>query len=199
MSSEVDPGFLKGLRQVLLLEHLVLRLVMVVVLVLLLLMYLRYAGAISGGTKKTRGILEHLGWKKQGLQQYSSRACQSLRPPDQNLRTLGWLKHLGDPAFEFLEHLHLKHCHKALTEDWWLIQAGTSEEAHALWLDLCKLMELDKKATLDLMLLATSGVLGRTCTNIMMWGLLSNWGIQPPLQGPQQQSVGRGRLAQEDL
>ena len=95
------------------------------------------------------------------------------------LTTLGWLKHIKDPSFEHLEWHYLKFLHENLTTYWHLIQFGTDHVTLDLWYLIFKVLELDKKAQLDLMLLAHSGLLGRGYANKVMWDLLSYWALSP--------------------
>ena len=94
------------------------------------------------------------------------------------MTTLGWLKHLDSPEFAYWESVYLKYLHKVLTTDWPSMQGGTGPETLQMWLDLVRVLELDKKAKRDLMLLAHSGVPGRTCTNQVLWNLCSYWALQ---------------------
>ena len=76
-----------------------------------------------------------------------------------------------------MEHWYLKYLRKTLTTDWALTSGGVSDEALQRWLDLCMVLELDRKAKLDLMLLAQSGSVGRTCANQILWDLCSKWAL----------------------
>ena len=105
-------------------------------------------------------------------------AARSYRPPDVKLTTLGWLKHLDSPSFPYFEIVYLKYLHKVLTTDWPLMQGGTGPETLQMWLDLVRVLELDSKAKRDLMLMAHSGVPGRTCANNVLWSLCSYWALQ---------------------
>ena len=96
-----------------------------------------------------------------------------------SLTTLGWLKHFGDPAFEYHEYHFLKYLHKTLTEDWYIIQGGKDDTARWKWLNLMGALELDKKAKVDLILLAHSGLPGRTAANKIVWDLCSLWALDP--------------------
>ena len=77
------------------------------------------------------------------------------------LRTLGILKNYNHPAVAFYEHRFLVWVKDTLTTQWPLIQGGNDDEALALWLSIFWVLELDRKATLDLMLLAHQGGVGR--------------------------------------
>ena len=97
--------------------------------------------------------------------------------PDVTLRTLGWLKFLGNEHFEYFEYHYLKIIHKTLTDDWALIQFGTDLHAMDKWYSIFKFLELDAKARRDLMLLVHSGEIGRAHANRIMWKLLSEWAL----------------------
>ena len=94
-------------------------------------------------------------------------------PPQHKLTTLGWLKHVQDPAAPYFEWQYLKCIHKFLTERWWILQGGRDEEALDEWLLVMKVLELDQKAHRDLFLLAQSGLVGRTHANKILWHLLT--------------------------
>ena len=99
------------------------------------------------------------------------------QPPKVTLTTLGWLKFLDEPPFEHFEWHYLKFLHQCLTTKWYTIQFGVDDEALKLWYLVFKVLELDQKAQLDLMLLAQSGHIGRGHANKIMWGLMSNWAL----------------------
>ena len=96
-----------------------------------------------------------------------------------NLTTLGWLKHLNDPYFEYFEYHYLKVIHRFLTDRWWILQSGFDEEALQEWMQVMKVLELDKKATMDLILLAQSGLPGRCKANEVLFQLLSKEALDP--------------------
>ena len=100
-------------------------------------------------------------------------------PPDKVLTTLGWLKYLKDPHFSYFEHLYLKFLHRCLTTDWHILQGRVDDEALQMWIHILRILELDRKAKVDLMLLAQSGLVGRTYANKILWKLLSNWALDP--------------------
>ena len=83
------------------------------------------------------------------------------QPPEVTLTTLGWLKYLEDASFEHSEWHYLKFLQQCLTKKWYTIQFGVDDEALELWYLVFKVLELDQKAQLDLMLLAQSGHIGR--------------------------------------
>ena len=93
------------------------------------------------------------------------------------LTTLGWLKYLGDDGLLHFEWHYLKFLHQCLTTKWYTIQFGVDAEALNLWYLVFKVLELDQKAQLDLMLLAQSGHIGRGHANKIMWDLMSNWAL----------------------
>ena len=45
--------------------------------------------------------------------------------------------------------------------------------------NICKVLELDKKARVDLFLLAQSGLVGRTIASYILWNLCSYWALDP--------------------
>ena len=92
--------------------------------------------------------------------------------------SLEWMRYLKDPYFEWFEWHHKKAVHKALTDHWVLIQGGSDHEASRYIWEVFQLLELDRKAIRDLMLLAHCGVVGRTAFNEIMWALLSEHGLQ---------------------
>lgn len=77
-------------------------------------------------------------------------------------------------AFEYYEWEYLTFIKKCLTTDWPRIQTGTDEADLALWQKICVVLELDRKAMVDLMLLAHSGEPGRAEANEIMWTILSD-------------------------
>ena len=62
----------------------------------------------------------------------------------------------------FFEYHYPNFLHKCLTADWKIIQFGWNLEAKQLWWKIFQVLELDKKARFDLVLLAQSGGVGRT-------------------------------------
>ena len=117
-------------------------------------------------------------------------------PPKGTLTTLGWLKYMHDPSFEHFEWHYLKFLHKCLTTKWYTIQFGFDVEALNLWYLVFKVLELDQKAQLDLMLLVQSGHIGRGHANKLMWDLMSNWALidsYEDLSNKVSNQVGRAR------
>ena len=94
-------------------------------------------------------------------------------PPTEVLTTLGWMKHLEVPYFEYFEWKHLKVVNWFLTDKWPLLQAGIDEEATDLWIKATRVLELDNKARRDLFLLAQSGYVGRTLANKVLFESLN--------------------------
>ena len=54
---------------------------------------------------------------------------------------------------------------------------GIDEHATRQWWEVMQVLELDKKAQLDLMVLAQSGPVGRCHANKVMWDLMANWAL----------------------
>ena len=96
-----------------------------------------------------------------------------------NLTTLGWLKHLQDPHWEYFEHLYLRTLYEFLTQRWWILQWGSDEMALHEWVLITKVLELDRKACVDLFLLLQSGLPGRTYANKLLWDLLTQEALDP--------------------
>ena len=94
-------------------------------------------------------------------------------PPTEVLTTLGWMKYLEVPYFEYFEWKHLKVVNWFLTDKWPLLQAGNDEEALDLWIKATRVLELDNKARRDLFLLAQSGYVGRTLANKVLFESLN--------------------------
>ena len=107
---------------------------------------------------------------------------EAYEPPEMTLTTLGWLKHLEDPAADYFEWQYLKNIHRFLTARWWLLQSGTDREALKEWLLIMKVLELDQKARRDLFLLAQSGKVGRAHANKLLWRVLTGPALDPTYQ-----------------
>jgi hypothetical protein len=73
----------------------------------------------------------------------------------------------------FFEWHYLKCIHLFLTERWWILQSGRNNEALEEWLLVLQILEVDMKAHRDLLLLAQSGLVGRTHANRILWTLLT--------------------------
>ncbi len=92
--------------------------------------------------------------------------------------TLGMLKRVQHPSWQYYEHQHLVYCTECLTMYWPLIQGGVCPAAMAKWKEVFESLELDRRAALDLMLLAQSGLAGRAEANEIIWQLLSHWALK---------------------
>jgi hypothetical protein len=95
------------------------------------------------------------------------------------LTTLGWLRHLEDPGFQYFEWQYLQQIHRFLTEKWWILQSGVDERALEEWMKVMRILELDLKARRDLFLLLQSGVVGRAHANKLLWTLLTGPALEP--------------------
>ena len=100
------------------------------------------------------------------------------KPPDSKLTSLGWLRHLNDPSFPYWEHWYLQFLQLNLTRRWEALQRGWNKEALGYFWEICQVLELDRKAQLDLMMLAHSGVVGRANFNSILWDLLSHYATE---------------------
>ena len=108
------------------------------------------------------------------------KGCQgTYRPPTVTLTTLGWLKYMEAPAWRHFEHQYLRFPRNSLTKDWQTIQGGVGSETLQKWMNMCRVLELDRKAKVDLFLLAQSGLVGRTLANNLLWNLCSYWALDP--------------------
>ena len=94
--------------------------------------------------------------------------------------SLQLLIHFRHPTAEYFE-LWYRHCIRTLLVDlWYLMQGGTNGEACHLWLRACKVLELDRKAKMELFLLLQQGKKGRAVGNKMMWHLLTDQALRKP-------------------
>ena len=84
------------------------------------------------------------------------------------------MKHIGHPYFPYYEHHYLSFIKRCLTVNWPLIQGGYDENALFQWQAIFVILEFDKKAIADIMLLAHSGEAGRAEANELLWYLLSD-------------------------
>ena len=95
------------------------------------------------------------------------------------LTTLGWLKHLQDPAAPYFEWHYLNMIHSFLTVQWWILQSGSDGSALRLLKQVLAVIELDQKAKRDLFLLMQSGPVGRCHGNKILWKVLSGPALDP--------------------
>ena len=96
------------------------------------------------------------------------------------LRTLGILHSIGRPDFHFYEFKFLQWVYKTLTDDWAIVQGGTDGRSRYKWVEICRTLELDRKSSMDLFLLAHQGRVGRSEANEILWFLLSDAALQEP-------------------
>ena len=94
-------------------------------------------------------------------------------------RSLGHLKNLGHEGFRFFEHMFLQWVLEILTVRWGRIQGGSDMRSLSIWAEIFMTLELDRKAAVDLMLLAHQGIAGRCEANEILWELLSVWALKP--------------------
>ena len=81
------------------------------------------------------------------------------------MTTLGWLKHIEAPVWQYFEHQYRRFLHNTLTYDWQCISGGVGLDASHNWMNMCKVLELDRKTRVDFFLSAQSGLVGRTIAN----------------------------------
>ena len=86
---------------------------------------------------------------------------------------------IGHQDFHFYEFKYLHWVHRTLTVDWAIVQGGTLDgQAKVKWIEICRTLELDRKSSVDLFLLAQQGLPGRSEANEILWFLLSDAGLQ---------------------
>jgi len=107
-----------------------------------------------------------------------ARTFLGTRREDRKLTTLGLLKYFNHPSWEYYECQYLLFIRRCLVEDWPVIQGGVGPAARYLWSRIVVTLELDRKATVDLMLLAHSGEVGRAEANEILWNLLACWALK---------------------
>ena len=86
----------------------------------------------------------------------------------------------NNPFWRYWEWQHRWFLRMLCTEKWHLMQGGHDGAASKLWCDCMDAMELDRKARLDLFLLASDGLVGRCEANRIMWELLARLAPQRP-------------------
>ena len=87
---------------------------------------------------------------------------------------------MEDPHAGYFEWLYKKTLHRALTNDWHLLQGPCDQVAVKMWVDVMKLLELDRKAQREMFLLAYSGPKGRTMANKFLHELLLQHATKDP-------------------
>ena len=107
-----------------------------------------------------------------------ARTFLGTRREDRKLTTLGLLKYFNHPSWEYYECQYLLFIRKCLTHDRPTIQGGVDNRARYLWERIVTTLELDRKATVDLVLLAHSGEVGRAEANEILWNLLAHWALK---------------------
>ncbi len=98
---------------------------------------------------------------------------ENIGMPNPKLTTLGLLKWCGDPLFDFHKWHFLQYIKKWLSVEWVQLQGGGGSDTMQKIMDICDVLELDRKARIDFILLYQSGHPGRTLANKIMWDLLS--------------------------
>ena len=73
----------------------------------------------------------------------------------------------------------MKWIQETLTKDWFDAQGGQDVRARRKFLEICQTLELDRKAQVDLVLLAQQGHARRTEFNEILWELLSTVALDP--------------------
>ena len=101
---------------------------------------------------------------------------------EKRLTTLGLMYYYNHPHFAYFEAKHLQFLHTCLTSNWWKLQGGVGQETLEILLNIFRVLELDRKAQQDFMLLFQSGLVGRTQANKVLWDLLSKWSLELPYE-----------------
>ena len=120
-------------------------------------------------------------------------------PPQQfyNLTTLGRLKAVQDPKFPYWEWVRLNALKDFLTDKLHILLGRRDHYATHQWLCVMDLVDLDRRARVDLMLLAQAGLPGRTEANKILWSLMAEWAVDPSyrdLSAKVTSACGRARL-----
>ena len=103
---------------------------------------------------------------------------RSRRPLPHKLTTLWLLKRNGDPAWRYFEWLRLRFLKECLTVKWPILMGGRDPHASYHWLYVMEVLELDRRARVDLLLLAQSGLPGRCEANRILWHLMAEWALE---------------------
>ena len=90
------------------------------------------------------------------------------------------MKSSDHPDFLHYEYRFLKWVQKTLATDWATVRGGWAGRAKVMWIAILRTLELDKKAQVDLFLLAQQGNAGRTEANEILWGLFSDHALRTP-------------------
>ena len=69
---------------------------------------------------------------------------------------------------------------KFLVDWWWCLQGMSDHQALRQWLKVGRLLELDRKALMDLFMLAQVIPAGRTKANKILWDLLTGPALEEP-------------------
>ena len=92
--------------------------------------------------------------------------------------TMAFLKRIEHPRYEFLLWVKRASCKKAIFEDWYILQSGSSEKALKLWYQLLRILDVDACSMQELFLTLHSGDPGRAVCNYLLWWLLSRVGVE---------------------
>ena len=89
------------------------------------------------------------------------------------------MQSVDDPYFRYFEHQYLMWTYQTLTRNWAIIQGDMGRPGMSPWKDIFESLELVRKAQMDLLLLAHMGIVGRTASNKILWGVVSLWALFP--------------------
>ena len=103
-----------------------------------------------------------------------------MAPDPRIFHTIGVLKRADDPNLAYWLWLYKCALKRILVWHWRDMQQYSDPETSLKWVHAMQLMELDRKAQRDLILLAYSGHKGRTLANKLMFQLLSYKALSDP-------------------
>ena len=88
-----------------------------------------------------------------------------------------WYSH---PNADWFEHNHLRFLYKTLTVRWHSLQGGRGPTVLGMWLQVLRVLEVDRKGIRDLLGLCQDAEIGRSYANDILWDACSKWGAKRP-------------------
>ena len=105
---------------------------------------------------------------------------KGMQPDPRTFHTIGILKRANDPNLAYWTWQYKCALKRILVWQWRDMQQYYDAHTTLKWVHAMQLMELDRKAQRDLILLAYSGHKGRTLANKLMFQLLSYKALSDP-------------------
>ena len=105
---------------------------------------------------------------------------KGLAPDPRSFHTIGILKRARDPNFQYWLWFYKSTLKRFLVWHWRDMQKYSDPATTAKWVEAMQIMELDRKAQRDMILLAYTGHKGRTLANKLMFHLLSYKAVGDP-------------------